>query len=129
MKFTRGCDLPLSLTPYKVACVLWHLSTTCVVVVLAKLMALAVAVDSPAVCRATNDIYSIVYAEVNESLSKVVERLSCSGLNNKYLAIAVADSSANRLATQLILYKSAVVNQWILAEEVAASLCGLLEEC
>ena len=113
--------------PNDVTCILGHTVAACVLVFVAKLVHLPPLVNSPTIGHRANQIDRLINAQIHKCLGEVVERLDGTRLDHKYLALAVANSPADRLAFELVLHQHSITHQRVLAEEVAALLGGLFK--
>ena len=114
--------------PHEVVGVLGHLATTRVEVGRAKLMLHAIAVYSPAICLTTSEVYGIVHTKVYECLREVVEGLLREALYHEYLTATLTDGTAHRLIFWLVSDEYSIIDQGVLAEEVATAIYSLFEE-
>ena len=91
-------------------------------------VALPLGIGAPAVGEAAYQVDGVGDAEVLEGLGEVVERLVREGLDDHDFAVAVAQRAAYRFVFGFVVDQFAVVDERILAEEVAAGLGSPLEE-
>ena len=114
--------------PHDVAGVLGHTATAGIAVVFTKLVGDALTVDSPTVGGGADKVDGVVDTHIGQGLGIVVEGLLGEGLDHEDGASHIADATTDGFALGLVKHGNTIVDQGVLAEEVTATLGGLLEQ-